>query len=118
MCGTAPKNKQRKRETMTSIQGMAQTAALKWLNNLASNHSSKGISLAEVDKRIAKGDTKGKETPFADFLKTNFAKLDTNNDQKLSLAELATAGKTAKNTPGLANKLASNALSLVTSAIS
>ncbi|MDH4379657.1 MAG: hypothetical protein QE263_07110 [Vampirovibrionales bacterium] len=78
---------------MASIQGLAQSAALKWLNNVASNHSSKGISLAEVDKRIAKGDTKGKETPFADFLKTNFTKLDKDNNQTLTLAELAQGGK-------------------------
>ncbi len=98
---------------MTSIQGLAQSAALKWVSNLASNHSSKGISLAEVDKRIAKGDTKGKETPFADFLKTNFAKLDTDQNNTLTLAELAQGAKNFKPTAALA----SNALSLITGAI-
>jgi len=106
---------------MTSIEGLAKSAALRAFKNIANNDSKLGISLADLGNRIAKGDAKandkGKETPFADFLNTNFTKLDTNNDQKLSLAELAEAGNMAKNTPGLTSKLASSALSLVTSAI-
>lgn len=98
---------------MTSIQGFASSAALKWVKNLADNDSKMGISLADVDKRIANGDAKGKETPFADFLKTNFAKLDSNHNQKLSLAELADVGKNFKPTQALAT----NALSLITGAI-
>ena len=84
---------------------------------MADNDNKLGISLSDLEKRIAKGDEKGKETPFADFLKTNFTKLDTNNNQKLGVVEIANGGKNFHPTADFSTKLASNALSLITGAI-